>query len=354
MSNDLFDMLVFCAEKEGRPVEEPKAARFIKKLNDEDSALMADANIVEPFVVTRQIRLVRITHLDQTYFCTFGLQCPDNVPPGLEVTDATPGLFAVAVLAAKVRPISSHSATGDQAFAIKEALDKQFMGSPGYDGHELEDVAKLFPQVTVYKATEDRAYLEIDERLLGSILVRSYVDGPISLDEETLGVMTRVFEEDSELIPFRNLVQGFLAISWENLFIEIYRCIEQLYALPRVEALKAELTYPLAARELAKILEDRLSWRPKEADAFQALVSMCDEAIVSRMFAGLDSAAKQTHPERCADAVSELYGLRNRIVHYRPVHDRIDKSDDRWNIIIRGMLDIAAQLYNTKAGTFFT
>lgn len=353
MSADLFGLLVAHAAKEGQPVEEPTGARFIKKLSDEDAVLMADAKASDPVLVTRQIRLVRIKHLDQTYFCTFGLPDPDKVPPGLDVVDATPGLFAVAVLAARVRPISSHPATGNQAYAIKDVLDTQFIGSPGYEGHELEDVAKLFPPVTVYMATDDRAYLEIDERVLGSILVRAYVDGPIALDAETLVVLTRVFEDDSDLIPFRNLVQGFLSISWENLFVEIYRCIEQLYALPRVEALKAELTYPLAARELAKILESRLSWRPKEADAFEALVRMCDEAIVSRMFAGLDSAAKPTHPERCADAVSELYGLRNRIVHYRPVHDRIEKADDRWNVIIRGMLEVAAQLYNTKAGTFF-
>lgn len=353
MSENLFGLLVAYAAKAGQPVEEPTGARFIKKLNDEDSALMADGTVGEPVIVTRQIRLVRITHQDQIYFCTFGLPDPDIPPPGLQVIDPTPGLFATAVLAANVQPIASPPTSAAQAFVIKELLDTQFLGSPGYEGHDLEDVATLFPQVTVYMVVDSRAYLELDERVLGSILVRAYVDGPIALDAETLVVLTRVFEDDSDLIPFRNLVQGFLSISWENLFIEIYRCIEQLYALPRVEALKAELTYPLAARELAKILEARLSWRPKEADAFEALVRMCDEAVIARIFGGLVSAAKPTHLERCADAVSELYGLRNRIVHYRPVHDRIEKADESWNVIIRGMLDVTTQLYNTKAGTFF-
>lgn len=353
MNAALFDLLATQAADEGQPVEEPGQARFLKKLSDDDAVLMAGAEASEALIVTRQIRLVRIRHADQTYFCTFGLPSPDLIPPGLEMVDATPGLFVVAVLTARVRPIASYPATGGQAFAIKDLLDRQYMGSPGYEGHELDDVAPLFPQLTVYRASEDRAYLEIDERVLGSILVRAYVDGPIAMDSETLVTLTRVFEDDSDLIPFRNLVQGFLSISWENLFVEIYRCIEQLYALPRIEALKAELTYPSAARELAKILEDRLAWRPKEADAFKALIMMCDEAIVSRLFGGLESTAKESHLERCADAVSELYGLRNRIVHYRPVHDRIAKSDESWNVIIRGMLDVAAQLYNTKAASYF-
>ena len=353
MSAELFGLLTAYAHELGEPVTNPAGARFIKKLNEVDSALMADAKAGDPVIVTRQIRLVRVQHLSETYFCTFGLPDPDEVPPGLEIIDATPGIFAVAVLAAKMRPITSRPAIGNQAFAIKDLLDSQFMGSPGYEGHELEGVAKLFPEVTVYKATGSRAYLAIDERVLGSILTRAYVDGPIALDEETISSLKRVFEDDSDLIPFRNLVQGFLSISWENLFVEIYRCIEQLYALPRVETLKVALTYPLAARELAKILEDRLSWRPKEVDAFEALVRMCDEGIVSRMFAGLDTDAKATHAERCGDAVAELYGLRNRIVHYRPVHDRIVKADDRWNVIIRGMLDVTSYLYNTKAAAFF-
>lgn len=353
MSAELFDLLAAQAADEGQPVEERGQARFIRKHSDDDAALMADAQASEALIVTRQIRLVRIRHADQTYFCTFGLPNPDVIPPGLEMVDATPGLFAVAVLTARVRPIPSYPATASQAFAIKDLLDTQYMGSAGYEGHELDDVARLFPQLTVYRASEDRAYLEIDERVLGSILVRAYIDGPIALDSETLVTLTRVFEDDSDLIPFRNLVQGFLSISWENLFVEIYRCIEQLYALPRVEALKAELTYTSAARELARILEDRLAWRPKEADAFEALVRMCDEAIVARLFGGLDAPAKDSHLERCAAAASELYGLRNRIVHYRPVHDRIEKSDESWNVIIRGMLDLAAQLYNTKAASYF-
>ncbi|MCO8029940.1 hypothetical protein NI454_08225 [Brevundimonas diminuta] len=353
MSAELFGLLAAQAADEGQPVEGPGRARFIKKLSADDAALMAVAQASEALIVTRQIRLVRIRHADQTYFCTFGLPSPDVIPPGLEVVDATPGLFAVAVLTARVRPIPSYPANGGQAFAIKDLLDTQYIGSAGYEGHELDDVARLFPQLTVYRASEDRAYLEIDERVLGSILVRAYIDGPIAMDAETLVTLTRVFEGDSDLIPFRNLVQGFLSISWENLFVEVYRCIEQLYALPRIEALKAELTYPSAARELAKILEDRLAWRPKEGDAFEALVRMCDEAIVSRLFGGLDSPAKDSHLERCADAVSELYSLRNRIVHYRPVHDRIAKSDESWNVIIRGMLDITAQLYNTKAASYF-
>jgi hypothetical protein len=217
----------------------------------------------------------------------------------------------------------------------------------------LEDIIPLFSLPVVYRATDQLEYHAIAERVLGSILARTYLDGPISLEPETVEIFARVFEHDSDHIPFRNLIQGVLSISWENLFVEIYRCVEQLYALPRVERLKTALPYASSARELAKILEDHLSWYPKEEESFRALVRLCEESTISAICLGLDAGEGDTHDKRCDTTVRQLYGFRNRIVHYRPIHETIKKSDSDWNIIVRGMLNIVSYLYNTRGAGFF-
>lgn len=219
-------------------------------------------------------------------------------------------------------------------------------------GHELSDIAPLFPSLCVYRATGVADYHNLTDRVLGSILVRTYFDGPISLEPETVKVLTRVFEADSPLIPYRNLVQGVLSISWENLFLEAYRCVEQLYGMKRFSTLKAQLNIAASPRELAKIIEDQLSWRPKESEAFVGLASLCGEALVSTVCTGL-SVQADTHDKRYSRMAEELYGLRNMIVHYRPAHEAVQKNDADWNIIIRGMLDIVAHLYNDHAVEFF-
>lgn len=347
MSNALFGRLTDFAAQLDDPVVNPEAGRWLKNADPTDLALMSKAD-VDVRIVTRQIRLVRIEHEDALYFCTFGLPEADEIPPDLETVDATPGLYALAVLEAQVRPPPSVTAA-----AIKQALDEQFVeNGSGYVGHDLAEIEALFPPLSVYRATGAADYHALTDRVLGSILARTYFDGPISLEPETVRILSRIFEADSPLIPFRNLVQGVLSISWENLFLETYRCVEQLYGMKRFGMLKAQLNFAASPRELAKVIEDQLSWRPKESDAFVGLASLCDETLVSNVCIGLAVQA-ETHEKRYPRMAEELYGLRNMIVHYRPAHEAVQKSDADWNIIVRGMLDIVAHLYNNHANEFF-
>lgn len=348
MSQALFCRLVDHAEQEGMPVAHPHGGRFIKRTNDIDADLMA-AGRATAVVLTRQIRLVRIEHADQMYFCTFGLPEPDEPLLGLENIPATPGIFALATIEANIHPRRAVTAA-----MIKNVLDDAYIDNErGYAGHDLDEIMYLFSAIAVYRTTDQQEYLTITERVLGSILARTYRDGAISLQPETVEIFTRVFEQDSAFIPFRNLIQGLLSISWETLFIEIYRCIEQLYALPRVEGLKTVLLCDSPARELAKMLEEHLSWYPKEEESFKALVRLWDETIVSAICVGLQGGEGDTHDKRCDNAVRQLYRFRNQIVHYRPIHETIKKSDDEWSIIVRGMLRIVSHLYNTRGAAFF-
>jgi len=354
MSRELFSLLVACAQEEGRPVENPAGGRFIKKLSDEDADLMANGGVGEPVIITRYIRFIRIAHGTDVYFCVFGLPEPDEVPLALEIIEPTPGIFALSVLSAHVRPIRSRPGTNIQSFEIKQELDSQFLGNGDYDGHDLLNILGLFPNITIYRTIGGFTYLQNDERVLGAILVRTYIDGPVALDAETIMVFKRIFESDSELIPFRNILQSFIAVSWEIMILDIYRCVEHLYALPRVETLKVEISYKHTTKKLSEIIEERLSWRPKEAEAFESLVLMCNEAVVARMFAGLENIPEDNHASRCKTAVMELYNLRNTIVHYRQSHERIIKIDSKWNVIVREMLNVVAHLYNTKALEYFS
>lgn len=346
MNGILFERLIEYAAQAGDSVANRDAGRWISRKEDADAALMANAT-TEVRIVTRQIRFVNVEHEGERYFCTFGLPEPDEVPPDLEITNVTPGLFTIAVLEAQVRPPMSVTSA-----EIKQVLDDRYKGNAGYDGHDLEEIEPLFPALLVFRATAAADYHAITERVLGSILARTYFDGPISLEPDTVAVLTRVFEADSARIPFRNLVQGVLSISWENLFLETYRCIEQLYGMKRFGMLKAKLNFAESPRDLAKVLEDHLSWRPKEAEAFIALVNLCDEALILTVCTGL-AIQVDMHERRCSRMVEELYGLRNTIVHYRPAHEMVQKTDADWNIIVRGMLEIVAQLYNDHADEFF-
>ena len=347
MSGELFGRLAAYAIQGGVPIVNQDAARWIKKKDDADSALMTAASAV-PRIVTRQIRLVRIEHDEELYFCTFGLPDPEQLPPELELVDATPGIFAVAILKANVHPLVTI-----KPIEVKQVLDGQFMDNGSdYQGHDLEEVMRFFPNIVTYRATNIMQYHNCMDRVIGSILARTYLDGPIELESETIDALTVLFETSCDLIPFRNLVQGILSISWENLFLECYRCIEQLYGMERFLALKAELNFASSPRELAKLIEYKLSWRPKENEAFVALVRLCDQSLVRRICKDLGIRGRDY--DKLSGKLSEkVYGLRNNIVHYRPSHNVVQKTESEWNAIIRAMIDLISELYSRHADQYF-
>jgi hypothetical protein len=349
MSKALFDRLINHAALQGLSIGHAGAVRFIRRKNMEDAELMARAE-VSVLVVTRQIRLIRMEWGDELYFCAFGLAEPEQLLNGLEIIDLTPGTFALGILQADIRPLGT--VTGSE---IRDIVEDNFMGEGSdYDGHELNLITPLFPRAVLYRATAPLSYLQDIHRVLGLLLAKTYLDGPVQLAPTTIENLSDLFEDGTRHIPYRNLVQGILAISWENLFVEMYRCLEQLYAGPRIKALRQDWKSVRPLRELAVLLERTLSWRPKEDEALRHVIECCDEATIYSVCTSLRSAApSDTHSRRCESAARLIYELRNRIVHYRPIHDSIEFSDDEWNSVIGAMIELVREVYDQQGEDFF-
>ena len=300
-------------------------------------------------VISRQVRLVRTSFKGETFFCIFGLTEPEQLPLGLELADATPAIFTVGVLEARIQPTSSVSASD-----IRDAIEGDFVGSSDYQGHELADIARLFPRVSVYRVAQHEPYLQSDQRVLGALLARSYADGPIQILGPTIEKLWSTFESGSKFIPYQNLVQGLMAISWEHLFLETYRCLEQLYAEPRVSALRGQWHSKLSLRELAAMLERHLSWRPKEDEALSKIIASCDVACVASLCNAFGMNEPLENLTARAEAASrKVYDLRNNVVHYRPIHEVIKKTDAEWDSVVLALLDVVNQVYESRGAPFF-
>ncbi|HBO1764316.1 TPA: hypothetical protein L4F74_000916 [Pseudomonas aeruginosa] len=347
MSRRLFERILLCAQQRGAQIENIEKARYITRLNENDASLMSSAD-AEVLNISRHTKLIRINKGDDCFFCTIGIHEPNVLPAGLELAPITPALFAVFVLEAEIYP--SSSVTGYQ---IKDAIESEHMGVQDYNGHALQEVTPLFPSIQVYKVSSNEPFLENDlYRVLGSLISRSYFDGPIHISPETLESLKEVFEAGSNYIPFRNLVQGMLSISWEGLFLEVYRCLEQLYAEPHISALKKNWPSSLPMKELASYLEEHLSWRPREDEALRKIIETCEEEIIDNLFEAM-KIGDGGEGEKVNSASKAVYSLRNGIVHYRPIHNAIKKSDDQWNNIINCLLKVVTHVYDLRGEPFF-
>jgi len=342
MSKDLFDRLISRAAKEGVIIRDSDAPRYILPLDDggDDAALMAKAKATT-LILTRQIKLVQIEWEGKTLFSFFGLSSNDDFPSGVAEVDLTPGTFALSVLKSNTHP----TAPADK---IRNTIEE-----PEADGFDFESISKLFPTIYIYEVSRAHDFHQSKHRVLGSMLSKTYSDGPILLDSDTTEHLTEIFEGGSKHIPFHNLLQGIPAISWEGLFLEAYRCIEQLYSAPNVKKLRDDIGSDLALYDLAALLEEHLSWRPKEADSLSTVLAFCDEAIVSSAYQTLNPGA-QPDPDKLYSATArQIYKLRNSIVHYRPDTPSITKNEAEWNEIIRAMLTIVQQIYDRHGEDFF-
>jgi len=345
MSQQLFQSLISHASASGVLVPSADQPRWIRRLSDADASLMAGADVLGQQQITRQIRAIQLEHNSVRYFAVLGIGEADNVPDGLVPIEVSPGIFSVALTHSDIHP----SAKG---FEVLEAIGDLHGGVDGFDGYELPDIANLFPNVAAFEADQNYEYTANVVRVLGVLTSQSYVDGPIAPSEATLTKVSDLFQSGSEHVPFENVLQGLLSISWGGFFLELYRAIEQLYAIPRLSALVEEWPTPLPYRHLAGLLENHLSWRPKEDDALAKIIAECDEAIVAPLrdsFCGRRDADQEIAAEKVA---ADIYKVRNGLVHFRAALGEIKRSNEEWDLMISAMLDLVKDVYQRHGARF--
>ncbi len=344
LSNKFFSRLISHAEKAGVTIEGPHSGRWIKKQNENDLTLMTKADCSDVLKLTRTLRAVKIKHETESWLVCWGFSELQSVPDGLLAIDVTPALFCISVEEADIRP----TATG---LEVKEAIDAFHKDQDGYEGHDLEDISRLFDVCQAFKIDPNFYYASDFPRLIGLIFVTSYFDGPMDLSEPTLEKMATIFETGSEYLPYELLLQGVLSISWRGFFLELYRCVEQLFPAAVLPDFVNDLGDVRPLIDLAKILETRLSWRPKENEALVELFRGLpeDDLNLFQRALGLQFSEGADPYEVVGRRV---YALRNSFVHFRPALEdaKMDKIDV--DLLLQAMMNFVMNVYDCHASRF--
>lgn len=350
MSNVIFGRLIAFADALGVPINDPTTTRFLARHSDEDADLMAKAKVTF-YDVTRKIRLFRLVHNECVYFCVFGLPKLEELPTGLDEHPLTPGILQSCIVEGDIQPRRTVS-----GYDIKDAIEIVPLNDEGrYVGHDFAPVAALFPPAAVFKASTNEDFHSSNLRVISALIAQSYEDGPLELGEQNIRSLVGIIEGGSPHIPFENLLQGMLSIYWSSLFLELYRCIEQLYAAPRIIKLCEHWPSKLPIHDLARQIEKSLGWRPKEDEALAGLLAECDTSTVEAACSAFnvleaDEDQKSTPSERLAKTI---YKLRNSIVHFRPATKVEKKGDAEWRVITDAMINLVDELYAKHGERFF-
>ncbi|MEX6507447.1 hypothetical protein [Jiella sp. M17.18] len=340
MSNEIFGRLKSAGAKDEPGFLVDDNARWIARKDDKDASLMADAEVTILPLGMRSFAS-RISFDGERYFCFSGLPVPDFLPDGFEQISATPGLFGAVFVNADL-PVTATAAE------IRDAIEEQHRGVEGYQGHDLQTVLDLFQEVDFFRVASgaDSIFLESLERVCGSYCARGYPGYPLGLSSMTLSSITELFESGHDTLPYHLPLQGLLSYTWPAFYLELYRCIEQLYSVPRLQVLRKRLAHAGPIAELASTLESIISWRPREQESLSAILSKISEGRRASILSSFSLSADTVPTATGHNCAEKIYQLRNAHVHFRPALSAPLISAEEWDRIIYTMCVTVIEVYD--------
>ena len=359
MSQEIFSRLIAVAQADGVVVLNEGSARWVKRKSDEDARIMAGAKLTDTLKFGKSRKVLHATHEGRSYLMCVGLPDEFSIPEvaGLEM-ELTPAFFGIAVVSMNIKITAS-------AYQIKNYVETEHIDVDGYDGHDLSAIAGLFQRVRVFELSRDYEASRDVHRIMGVIQTFDRDSLSLPFSSSTLECFRDVFEEVGDVLPHHALLQGMLSLEPTDCYLQIYRCIEKLYFVPRVSRLIKEMKYKIEFSSICKMLDEHLSWRPREEEALRTLLSTCSEASLSNVLIafgvvgigddleknGQEDGGEEKENEKKLGKLAEkaakcIYKLRNEIVHYGMSTRPVQKSSEEWSSIYSSLLAISRELYD--------
>jgi hypothetical protein len=214
-----------------------------------------------------------------------------------------------------------------------------------YSGHDYNDVVKYFPKIRIYKILEDSPFEgEQLDKISGFYITKNKRNLFLKFSQETLDIFEKIFLEGSDYIPYENLLLSLNSTFWKYSFLDVYRCIEQMFPVAKLDELCKNNNISISLFHLSSQMETILNWKPKEEDS---LANIIDKSSPEAKQLFNDVKRFLGRSEEKTEKV--VYKIRNSIVHYRPANQQdieLSKLDDiNWDKLIRGALLVVMDLY---------
>ncbi len=214
-----------------------------------------------------------------------------------------------------------------------------------YSGHDYNDVIKYFDKIQIYKISEDSPFKKEQlEKISGFYIIKNNHNLSLKFSKETLDIFEKIFLEGSDNIPYENLLLSLNSTSWKYSFLDIYRCIEQMFSIAKLDELCKNNSISIPLIHFSNEMEKILGWKAKEEDSLANIIDNSSPEA-KRLFSEVKTSLGGSEDEKIEKFV---YKIRNSIVHYRPATQKIALSEldsENWDKLIRGALLVVMNLH---------
>lgn len=196
-----------------------------------------------------------------------------------------------------------------------------------YDGHDFEGLLNFFPSIQIYiTCIIDKNYDVFLNRMAIDYFCSNKNTTILPFTISSIDSYLYLSNTYNNLLPLDNILRSITASSWRYCFLDLYRCIENLYEIGNIyryyDSFKSELDFNAFYNKLTK----GPNIKGSELTSLDELFSLLTKQSNSMLDAIKDSSDEKNS--------KFIYNLRNSIVHHRPDICDIELSDDEWEQIV--------------------
>jgi hypothetical protein len=143
----------------------------------------------------------------------------------------------------------------------------------GYTATPVPDLYPFYEPLAVYEVTPNSPLAGRSVFWFSYVIAANWKALPgAHLRSAALQDIARIYDANLWHFPIDNARIAITAAHFKHTFVDLYRCLEWLFSIPRAVLVKNELGLSTKATELARTFRDKLAWRRAEQDSLRLLI----------------------------------------------------------------------------------
>lgn len=264
----IFSVLTEFVRKSDSFVELPEGTRFVKT-DQKEKEWLQKSKISDPYPILPGLKVSSLEFGGKKYFIVIGWEPPGDSTEILTHIPLNAGLVTALIYELNIsvrRGIVPLSIVNEVLFQYKEETDE-------YPGHDFDLIIKFFEPFHAYEIKEDSP-IDNNERIriAGHFICENNERLFLPFSSETVCKFEKLFMEGVSDVPYENLLLSLTSIHWKFSFLDVYRCLEQLFPIVSLNDLHQSVKSPVSLSRFSEEIEEKIGWRPKDAEAIHILL----------------------------------------------------------------------------------
>ena len=298
---------------------------------------LSQCKIISHVEISIETRFVFVEFDSEFFFIVVGLESPDYIPSGVIVENLNAGIFT-AIVSELELPVRKEISN----LFLQQYILSQNDTDSLYQGHDLADLVKVFPNLFVMKITPsyggDRTNIQ---QFICFYLTLNTKFVLLPFKKKTLDKIYELVAGNSKILSYESITQALFSSHFKFAFLDLYRCIELLYQLIHLDETYHKLSLTINRTDFLIAIENNLGWRPTERTS---LIKICNETPDVYKI-DLSKAVREINPQ-LQDYGNWIYDLRCNVVHLKSIQKKFDLKADNWEKLIYGVASLLCHWYN--------